>query len=166
MRTNLAHGVEDRVIEARVLLRFAKALLVRLDIREIERISGAKPAVNQFVARLQQQVQPLLCADLEVVLALGADIHVGFKVGLPDGLAAPRAFDPQALRADTLLLVAVLPPGPSNSPFSRLNQDISLSHYSDPESSSEFAVQSCKPRCRALRRRPRIVNPRIVNPEP
>ena len=44
---------------------------------------------------------------LEVVLALGADVQVGLKVGLEDGLAAAGAFDPEALGADTFLLVAV-----------------------------------------------------------
>jgi hypothetical protein len=42
-----------------------------------------------------------------VVLALGANVHVRFKVSLPDGLPASRTLYPESLRADTLLFVAV-----------------------------------------------------------
>ena len=42
-------------------------------------------------------------ADFEVVLALGADVQVGFEIGLPDGLAAAHALDPEALGAHALL---------------------------------------------------------------
>ena len=78
-----------------------EALLVGLDVGEVERIGGAQAAVDQLVAGLEQQVDALARAELEVVLALGADVEVGFKIGLADGLAAAGALDPEALGADT-----------------------------------------------------------------
>ncbi len=39
-------------------------------------------------------------AHLEVMLALGADVQVGFEIGLADRLAAAEALDPQAVGAD------------------------------------------------------------------
>jgi hypothetical protein len=35
-----------------------------------------------------------------VVLALGADVQIGFQVSLPDGLAAVQAFGSQAFRSN------------------------------------------------------------------
>ncbi len=100
MRAELAHRVQDGVVEAGLLPRLAQPLLVGLHVAEVERIGGAQAAVNQFVAGLEQQVDALPRAELEVVLALGADHQVGLEIGLVDGLAAARAFDPEALGAD------------------------------------------------------------------
>src|SRR6478752_3766024 len=52
MRFHLAYGAEDGVIKASVLLGLAKALLVRLDVCEVERIGRTKSAIDQFVAGL------------------------------------------------------------------------------------------------------------------
>src|ERR1700739_288144 len=107
MRTELANGIENGVVQSGRLLRLAQTLLVGLQVGEIERIRRPKPTDDQFVSRIQQQIQSLSRADLEVVLALGADIHVGLKVSLPDRLPASRTLHPQALGADTLLIVTV-----------------------------------------------------------
>src|SRR6476646_3229898 len=94
----VAYGVQDCVIEARILLRLAKALLVGLDVCKVEWISRTKAAIDQLVAWFEERIQPLTRANLEVELALWADIHVGLKIGLPDGLPAARALDPKSLR--------------------------------------------------------------------
>jgi len=80
-------------------------------VGETERISRPQSAVDQLVAWLKQEIQPLLRANLEVVLALGADIHVGLKVSLPDGLPAAGALYPQPLGSHTFLFVAVVAAG-------------------------------------------------------
>ncbi len=93
------------------------------------KLSGSverRPPSTSSIAGLEQQVDALARADFEVVLALGADVQVGCEIGLADGLAAARALDPEAFGADSLLAVvgAVAAGAGSNSPFSRLNQDI------------------------------------------
>ena len=75
----LADGVEDGVVEAGFLLRLAQALLVGLDVDEVQRIGGAQAAVDELVAGLEQQVEALAGADFEVMLALGADVEVGLQ---------------------------------------------------------------------------------------
>ena len=112
-------------------LRLAQPLLVGLHVGKIQRIGRAQTHVHQLIARLQKQLDALPRADLEVVLALGTDIQVGFKIRLPDRLPAAQALDPQALGANVSSRLAsapaVLGAGPTGarySPFSRLNQDI------------------------------------------
>jgi len=95
----LADCVENGVVEAGSLLRGAEALLVGLHIGEFERVSRAQAGVHELIAGIEQQGNALACADFEVVLALGADVQVGFEVGLPDGLAAAHALGPKALGA-------------------------------------------------------------------
>ena len=43
----------------------------------------------------------------EVLAALGADVLIGFEVGLEDGLATADALDPESFGADPLLGRAV-----------------------------------------------------------
>ena len=78
--SQLADGVEDGVVEAGGFLRGAQPLLVGLHVGKVERVGGAQAAVHQFIAGFEQQVDALARADLEVVLALGADVQVGFEV--------------------------------------------------------------------------------------
>ncbi len=59
MGPELAHGVEDGVVEAGLFLGLAQALLVGLDVGEVQRIGGAQAAVDEFVARLEQQFDAL-----------------------------------------------------------------------------------------------------------
>jgi hypothetical protein len=99
VRSQLAHRIEDRVVQAGRFLRRAQALLVGLYIGKVQRVGRAQAAVHQLIAGLQQQRDPLPGANLEVVLALGADVQVGFEVRLPDGLPAAQALGPQALGA-------------------------------------------------------------------
>ena len=63
-----------------------EALLVGLDVGEVERVSGAQAAVHQLIAGFEQQFDALARADLEVMLALGADVQVGLQLRLLDGL--------------------------------------------------------------------------------
>ncbi len=100
----LAGGVEDGVIRARLGLRAAQALGVWAYVHEVERIGGRKVLVEDFVLRVvEQQLEPLRRADAEVPLALGADVQVLIELFLPDDLAAALALDPQAFRANALL---------------------------------------------------------------
>ena len=107
VRPDVADGVEDGVVEAGLLLGLVEALLVGLEVDEVERIGGAEAAIDELIAGLEQQIDAGTRADFEVVLALGADVQVGFEVGLPDGLAAAGALDPEALSAYTFFLVVV-----------------------------------------------------------
>ena len=110
------------------LLRLAQPLLVRLHIGKIQRIGRAQPHIHQLIARLQQQLNSLPRAKLEMVLALRAHVLVRFKIRPENWLAAARALDPQSLGANRLpgrIRAPLSGPGPdSYSPFSRLNQDI------------------------------------------
>jgi hypothetical protein len=80
-------------------LRRAQALLVGLHVGKVQRIGRAQAAIHQFIAGFEQQFDALAGADLEVMLALRANVQVGFEIGLEDGLAAAQALDPQALGA-------------------------------------------------------------------
>src|SRR5208282_2450116 len=77
MGAELADGVDDRVVEAGLLLSFTQALLVGLEVDEVEGIGGAEAAVDHLVARVEELVEALARADFEVVLALGTDVEVG-----------------------------------------------------------------------------------------
>ena len=113
MRSEPAQGVQDCVVEAGFLLRFAQALLVRLEVGEFEGIGGTEAAVHQFVTGLEEHLNALAGAEFEVMMALGADVQVGGQIGLPDGLAAAHTLDPQAFRTDRFGFVAVgVRPGP------------------------------------------------------
>src|SRR5580698_5432976 len=100
MRTHLAYGIQNGIVEAGVVPRFAQALLVGLDVGKVQRIGGAQASVNQRVAWLKERVDSLPRGELEVVLALGADQQINFKILFINGLAAARALDPEALGAD------------------------------------------------------------------
>ena len=80
MRANPPQRIQDCVVEARVLARLAQALLVGLYVGEVQRIGGAQAGVNQRVAGLEERLKALAGAELEVVLALGADQQIGFKI--------------------------------------------------------------------------------------
>ncbi len=104
----LADGVENCVVEAGFFLSFAQALLVRLEVNEIERVSGAEAAVDELVAGFEKEVEALARADFEMILALGADVEVGLEIGIEDSLAAAGTLCPEAFGADSLLFVAVV----------------------------------------------------------
>src|ERR1035438_4476681 len=50
----LADGVDNRVIEAGLLLSFTQALLVRLEVDEVERIGGSETAVDYLVVGVEE----------------------------------------------------------------------------------------------------------------
>ncbi len=102
MRPQLPDGIQNGVIQACLLARLAQPLLVGLHVSEVQRIGRAQAGVNQLVAGLKQRVDALPRAELEVVLALGADQQIGFEIRLINGLAAAGAFHPQALGANVL----------------------------------------------------------------
>ena len=106
MRPELAYGVENRVVEPGLFLGLAKALLVGLDVVEVQRVGGTKAAIHQLIAGLQQHLDALLRIHFEVVLALRADVQIGFEVGLVDRLPAAETLDPETLGADSPLAVA------------------------------------------------------------
>ena len=128
VRPHLPHRIHNRVVQPRGLLRLAQPLLVGLHVGKIQRVGRAQTHVHQLIARLQQQLDPLPRAELEMMLALRAHIQVRFQIRPADRLPAARALDPQTLGANALLARIRAPfsgPGPdSYSPFSRLNQDI------------------------------------------
>ena len=99
MLPHAAQRVEDGVVEAGLLARLAQALLVGLDVDKIQRIGGAQPLIDELVSRLKQQIDARARVELEVMLALGAHLQVGFEFGFVESLAAAGAFDPQALGA-------------------------------------------------------------------
>ena len=65
-----------------------EALLVGLQVGELQRIGGAEVEVDEFVAGIEQDVDALAGADAEVMAAVGADVQVGVDVGLEDDLLA------------------------------------------------------------------------------
>src|SRR5581483_1740392 len=95
MRSKLTHRIDDGVTQSGLFLRFAQPLLVGLHICEIQRVRRAEAAVDQLIAGLEQQVDPLARIDFEVMLALGTYVQVGFEIGLPDRGPAPWALGPQ-----------------------------------------------------------------------
>ena len=76
MRPHPPQCIQDGIIEARVLSRLAQPLVVRLHVVKGQRIGGAQPGVDQLVTRLKEHLHALSRAQLEVVLALGADLKV------------------------------------------------------------------------------------------
>ena len=100
MRAHLTNSIENGIVKAGVVPSLAQALFVGLDVGEVQRIGGAQASVNQRVARLKERVNSLPRRELEVVLAFGADQQIDFKILFINGLAAARAFDPEALGAD------------------------------------------------------------------
>src|SRR5216683_2209079 len=105
VRAELADGVDDGVVEAGLLLGVGEALLVGLEVGEVERVGGAEFEVDEFVAGLEQVLDAGARVDAEVMTALGADLEVGLKLGFEDDLEAAGATDPQALGANRLLRV-------------------------------------------------------------
>ena len=79
-----------------------------------------------------------------MVLALGADVHVGFKVGLPDRLPTARTLDPQALCTDALLLVAVVASGTVELTVLAFKPDIASVIIARPGCDCEFVVRRSK----------------------
>ena len=104
---SLTESVENRIVKAGFLLSLTQALLVRLQVDEVERVGGAEAAVDNLIAGLEEQVESLASADFEVVLALGADVEIGLQIGVEDGLAAAGTLGPEAFGADALFFVAV-----------------------------------------------------------
>jgi hypothetical protein len=126
MRSEPPRRVKNRVVQAGSRLRGAQPLLVGFNVGKVQRVGGAQPAVHQLIARLQQQIDPLPRADLEVMLTAGADIQVSGEIGLPNRRFAAHALDPQTLGAHTRLcrapragtVLLTLEPGHSTSLFS------------------------------------------------
>ena len=103
MRADVADGVDDGVVEAGLLLGFGEAVLVGLEVGEVEGVGGAELEVYQLVAGLEEVVDAAAGVDAEVIAALGADLLIGLEFGLEDDLLAVGAADPEALGADGLL---------------------------------------------------------------
>src|SRR6185437_12354488 len=100
---DLADGVDDGVIEAGLLLLPVKAVLVGLEVCEVERVGGAKACVDEFVAGVEQHLDALTGADLEVIAAVRTDLEVGFEVGVEDWLAALGTLGPESLGANLVV---------------------------------------------------------------
>ena len=94
MRSHAAERVENGVVQSGQLARLAQPQLIGPHVGEVQRVGGAQAGIDPFVARFQQKVDPRASAELEVVLALGADHQVGFEIGLIERLAATGTFDP------------------------------------------------------------------------
>ena len=105
VRADVADGVDDGVVEAGLLLGLGEALLVGLQVGELERIGGAELEVDEFVAGFEQVVDAFAGVDAEVIAAFRADVLVGGDVRLEDDLLAGGAAHPQALGAHGLLRV-------------------------------------------------------------
>ncbi len=101
MRAHSAHRVENGIVETRLLLCNAQALLIRFHISEIKRIGGSQAGIDQLIARLEQHVDALARSDLEMVLALGANVEIGIQLGLVERLAAARTLYPETFGADS-----------------------------------------------------------------
>ena len=114
---DLADGVDDGVIEAGLLLFLLKAIFVGFEVDEAERVSGAKAGVDELIAGVQQHIDALAGADLEVMAAVRTDLQVGFEVGVEDRFAALRTLGPQTFGANLVvggrddLVVIALEPG-------------------------------------------------------
>ena len=74
-------------------------------------------------------------AHLEVVLALGADIQVGLKIGFPNSLPAAQALDPKAFGTNALfsavarLVFAVLSLEPGHNIFANCKWAVGVSDW-------------------------------------
>ncbi len=106
MMPQLAHGVENRVVEAGRLLGRAKAGFIRLAVHKAQRIGRAEALVHNLVAGLEQKIQPLARPHFEMVLALGADVQIRLDIGLEQRLPAARAFAPESLCANASFAIA------------------------------------------------------------
>jgi hypothetical protein len=95
-------GVDDGVVEAGVLAGFFEARLVGLEVGELERIGGLQVAVDDLEAGAEEGFDAGEGADAAVASAFGADLEIGFELGLPDGLAAAVALGPEAFGADAI----------------------------------------------------------------
>ncbi len=91
---------EDGVVKAGLFLGGSETLFVGLDVGEVEWIGGAQAAVDEGVAGVEEELNALTGADLEVIAALGADVGVGLELGLEEDGAATGALDPEALGFD------------------------------------------------------------------
>jgi hypothetical protein len=103
----LPDRVEDGVVEAGILLGLFEALLVGLEIDEVQGVSGAQAAVDKFIARVKEEFDTLPGTHFEVVLAFGANVEVGLEVGIKDGLAAAWTLGPETFGADSFFFVSV-----------------------------------------------------------
>jgi len=97
----LPEGGEDRVVETGLFLGGDEALLVGLNVGEIERIGGAQASIYQGVTGFEQEFNAFAGADLEVMTALGANVDIGFELSLEEDASAAWALNPEALRFDT-----------------------------------------------------------------
>src|SRR5581483_5241777 len=119
---DLADSIHDGVVQPGLLLRLLQACLVGLQIGEAQRVGRAQVAVYELIARVEEHVDALPGAYLEVVAAVGTDLEIGLKICIPDGLAALRALGPEALGSnlvvggrDNLVRVALEPGHRSSS---------------------------------------------------
>ena len=103
MRTELADGIDDGVVEAVFFWASARRFLA-LEIGEVQWIGGAQSEVNEFIAGFEQVFDTGARIDAEVVAALGADLLVGVQFGLEDVWLGP-GHEPEAFRANRLFRV-------------------------------------------------------------
>ena len=102
MRAELAEGVDDGVVEASLLPGLVEAVLVGLEVGEVERIGGSQLEVDEFVAGFKQVVDAAAGSEPEVVAAFGADLEVGFEIGFADDLATGAALGPETFGTNGL----------------------------------------------------------------
>src|SRR5271154_4134923 len=99
------NSIHDGVVETSLLLCLGEASLVGFQIRELQRISGAKFQVHQLVPRLQKVFDTGASIDAKVVSAMWANLLVGLKLCFEEDLAAIRTTNPQTFGADRLLRI-------------------------------------------------------------
>ena len=66
MGSYVSDTIQNGVVEACILLSFAQAVLVGLNVAEVERIGRAQTAIYKFITRLQQEVRAAIeiqCVD-------------------------------------------------------------------------------------------------------
>src|SRR5207247_6972856 len=97
---------DHRILQAGLRLARGEAILVRLGVDEFEGIGGGEARVVLNPGTVEQDPQPLGCADPEVMSTLGTYAEVGREVLVVDRLGATRTLDPQALRYPARVLLA------------------------------------------------------------
>ncbi len=100
MGSKAADCVDDGVIQAGLPACCFQTRLVGLEVGKLERVGRPQFQVDELVTGLQQIFDPFARPDAEVISALGTDLQVGLEIGLEDHLAALRAANPEAFRAD------------------------------------------------------------------
>src|SRR5713226_3312243 len=100
----LAFDGDHRVIPAELFLGLFETRGVGFGVDELERVGGGHARVVLRPAAVEEHFEALAGVHLEVKLALGADVQIGFEVLAENDGAARIALDPQAFGAHAALL--------------------------------------------------------------